>query len=143
MFSWLVDAIESADASAAEDPADDGKSIDWSRCPAISYDELAALLVPAYTKELHRRDGWGHPFEFCVNRDHLGASRYVVGVRSPGRDGRWEGDGYPIGRFEPEDVDRDLVWLDGFFITWPEAVPGGRAEGEPTAAERSAWRSDS
>jgi hypothetical protein len=126
MFSWLTDVIAAgadvsdAEAAAAE-AAPEPDTADWGDCPRISYDELAKVLVPTYLEELPRTDGWGHPFEYCLDRERPGSPRYVVGVRSPGRDGRWQGDVYPIGRFAPEEVDRDLVWIDGYFITWPEA----------------------
>jgi hypothetical protein len=148
MFSWLTDVIASdADLGAAEDAAGEGATeptrLAWSECPAISYDDLAAILVPTYLAELPRTDGWGHPFEFCMNRERPGAARGVVGIRSPGRDGRWEGGVYPIGRFDPADVDRDLVWVDGYFITWPEAAEGAHAEGKPSEQERRDWRAES
>ena len=36
-------------------------------------------------------------------------------------DGLFEGDTHEIGPFTAEDYDRDLVWGDGYFMTWPEA----------------------
>jgi len=97
----------------------DPTTADWSACPPISYDELAALLVGTHVEELPRTDGWGHDLEYCLDREHPGSDRYVVGVRSPGRDGRWQGNLYPVGGFAPDELDGDLLWIDGFFVTWP------------------------
>lgn len=126
MFSWLtdvtvagVDAAEAEAAAAAVDAAD-ATTADWTSCPPISYDELSRVLVGAYLDALPRTDAWGHPFEYCLALDRPGAPRYVVGVRSPGSDGRWQGDVYEIGGFAPDELDRDLLWIDGYFVTWPD-----------------------
>jgi hypothetical protein len=121
MFAWMTD-VRDTDPNPGEETAGDtlGESADWSDCPRISYEELSKLLVGKYIQELPRADGWGHRLEYCLDREHPGAPHYIIGVRSPGRDGRWEGTVYPIGNFQPEDVDRDLVWIDGYFMTWPE-----------------------
>ena len=121
MYQWLTD-VRDADPNDGEETTEEtsGESADWSDCPPISYDELSKLVVGTYIQELPRHDGWGHRLEYCLDRENPGAVRYVIGVRSPGRDGRWQGDVYPIGSFAPDQVDRDLVWIDGFFVTWPE-----------------------
>jgi hypothetical protein len=121
MYAWMTNRRDT-DLHSSEATTEDtwGESADWRDCPPISYGELSKLLLGKYIQELPRTDGWGHRLEYCLNRERPGASRYVVGVRSPGRDGRWEGDVYPIGNFRPDEVDRDLVWIDGYFITWPE-----------------------
>lgn len=105
--------------AAAGDPAAE-PTADWSACPRISYEELSKVLVGAYLDELPRTDAWGHPFEYCLDLEHPAAPRYVVGVRSPGRDGRWQGDVYDAGGFPPGELDRDLLWIDGYFVTWPD-----------------------
>ena len=110
-------APEAPTAPAADDP--DPTTADWSACPPISYQELAALLAGTHAGELPRTDGWGHPFEYCLDRRRAGTSRYTVGVRSPGRDGRWQGETYPVGGFASDELDGDLLWIDGFFVTWP------------------------
>lgn len=119
LFSWLVDHIDDGDVGGEgeKEPA----IVDWSACPSISHQELQALLVPEYIKEVPKTDGWDNELEFCLRKDDLGANHYVVGVRSPGRDGVFEGVEYKSGPFTPGDLDRDIVWIDGFFMTWPEA----------------------
>jgi len=65
------------------------------------------------------KDGWGNPFEYRVE---LGADDEVIRVciRSPGRDGVYEGQRYERGGFDRSQYDRDVVWADGRFIRWPE-----------------------
>ena len=94
--------------------------VTWSDCPAISYQELEAKLVPAYIAELPRFDGFGNRFEFCFRpSDQLYLPYSLVGVRSPGQDGVYQGDTYTTGAFPGEEVERDVLWQDGYFITWP------------------------
>ncbi len=51
-------------------------------------------------------------------------ARHVILVRRPGKDGKFSGSTYEAGSFDPDDVDQDIVWADGFFIKWPEPQPG-------------------
>jgi hypothetical protein len=115
MFSWLTNQ-EGVPMTAMEP-----EEFDWSGCPAVSHEEAAALLVPDMVAELPRTDGWGHPFELCLWRPGYPRG-HLMGIRSPGRDGRFEGTKYRAGRFDPADPDRDLVWMDGIFVTWPQAA---------------------
>jgi hypothetical protein len=97
---------------------------EWRGCAALSREEAEALLVPAYVGALPAADGWGHPLELCLDRERVFTGKKgVLGVRSPGRDGRFEGDVYTPGAFDPADLDRDVVWMDGYFVTWPQG-PG-------------------
>jgi hypothetical protein len=58
---------------------------DFNRYPTIgSIDQLAALLSPKYTREMPRRDGWGHPFRY---RSASGRDFVLV---SPGSDGLYD-----------------------------------------------------
>ena len=124
MMSWLVDQIVDgpalADGEAAADPVDPAEAVDWSQCPTISRDDLRAILVPTYIKEIPQEDGWGSDLEFCLERLDFNRSRYLLGVRSPGRDGTFERAGHPPGAFAHDDFDADLIWLDGFFARWPD-----------------------
>lgn len=139
MFSWITDALLESGAVTREQvmAGDFGRDDDreaemanpetlaWSDCPAVGYDEARALLVPTYVEELPRTDGWGHELEFCLDRTPADSERWIAGIRSPGRDGAFEGDTYPVGPFGASDLDRDVVWVDGFFITWPSAEADG------------------
>ena len=122
LFKWYGDH-RTGEAAANPDPAPD--RFDWSRCPEISAAKLTALLVPQYIAELPKTDGWDHALEFCL-RVGGGAANYAIGVRSPGRDGRFEGDVYATGPIPLDAVDRDLVWIDGYFVAWPQrSAPAG------------------
>ncbi len=119
MANWATDELDRPGwTEPAEKQAPAGAN--WSLCPRISYEELQAVLVPGYLEELPRQDGWGHPLDFCLDRA-AGRMHFAMGVRSPGRDDRFEGSDYAkLGKFHPALVDRDVVWLDGLFVTWPE-----------------------
>jgi hypothetical protein len=103
---------------SADDTASAAQRIDWSNCPAVTHEEAAALLAP-YVEPgaLPRVDGWGHELTLCVRREGSGP---VIGIRSAGADGKFEGDVYEVGAFDPDDQDRDVVWLDGYFVRWPQ-----------------------
>jgi hypothetical protein len=119
MFSWLTDQVAAAAAAPATPPAPANPvTLDVGGYPLISVDDLRQVLVPEYIAELPERDGWGHPFEFHLNRASLMGEKVML-IRSPGRDGKFETDEYKIGPYEPTAYERDLVWADGYFITWP------------------------
>jgi len=126
MMSWLTEACaqnscqppEGFDVEAAK--AGPKGVVHWSDCPSISHEELTALLSPAFLLEVPQFDGFGNRLEFCVrSRDQLYYPQAVLGVRSPGRDGIFEGDTYTIGPFPADDVDKDIYWQDGYYLTWP------------------------
>ncbi len=75
--------------------------------------------MPTYIEELPETDGWGHELELCLDRTPTTRERWIAGIRRPGRDGVFDGDSYPVGPFAASDLDRDVVWIDGFFVTWP------------------------
>jgi len=123
MYHWLQDRAVAQEGAGDDDAGDDASDrAEWGRCPKIAHAELAALLVPDYIPELPATDLWGHPLEFCLERsptppgEHL---KYQAGVRSPGRDGAFEGTSYAAGAFPLDEPDHDVVWIDGFFVTWP------------------------
>ena len=101
-----------------EGASGDSTTIDWSSCPRLSHDEAERLLVPEYIPALASLDAWGHPLEFCLNRDEAKRAP-AIGVRSPGSDGKFEGSIYRIGAFERTRDEHDIVWADGYFVAWP------------------------
>ncbi|MCP4661834.1 MAG: hypothetical protein GY856_41050 [bacterium] len=108
LMSWLTDQ-GGEDADRAQDIPEN---------PSAA--ELEALLVPTYIQTVPATDGWGHELEVRINPDLL-ASR-VFRIRSPGRDGIFEAESYGEPEpFTPTDYDRDIVWVDGYFVRWPEA----------------------
>jgi len=124
MMSWLTDQIadlpEPPGGWSPPDSVDPSDPVDWSQCPPISRDDLRTILVPAYILEIPQEDGWGSDLEFCLETLDFNRSRYLVGLRSPGRDGLFERASHPPGAFGRDDFDADVVWLDGFFARWPD-----------------------
>lgn len=116
MFSWLTDQVGAAAAGQSQtEPSD----VDMDRYPVLSREELQQILVPQYMQTVPERDGWGHPYEYYLNVEDLMAV-HVMGIRSPGRDGRFSADSYTVTAFDPDDLDEDIVWADGFFVRWPQ-----------------------
>ncbi len=106
--------------SSEETEASDSKGVDWKACPKISYEELEAKLVPLYITEIPKVDGWGTSFEYCLQPlEGLGAKAGALGVRSPGSDLRYDYDVYKPGAFPHDETYHDVLWMDGFFVTWP------------------------
>lgn len=95
------------------------RELRWDRCPGIGHAELVELLVPAYLREVPAEDSWGRPLQFCLERRLNGANQQY-GVRSAGNDGEWENDPYQVGGFPETRLSGDLVWMDGYFLRWPE-----------------------
>ena len=115
MFAWSEDHPgPTAFAAQGEDAP-----FDWSRCPAIAHRELAALLVPRYAETLPEVDPWGRPYDLCLDREGS-ASTYRIGVRTAGSDKRVDDGSYLGGPFTPDRTTEDVVWIDGFFVRWPE-----------------------
>ena len=114
-MSWLTDQIGAAAAGARKFSfAEEG----WRR---LSPEEVRKDLRPSeqffYMEEIPLEDHWGHPIEVWRN-DNLLASNVLL-IRSPGRDGRFEGKVYEVGPFPTTDFDQDIVWHDGYFLSWP------------------------
>jgi hypothetical protein len=121
MFSWLTDQVGFADQRQSPEPA--SATVDFTDYPPISHGDLQSLLVPQYIRSVPEMDGWGRPYDFRLNTvDPLG--QHVMAVRSPGRDGTFEGDLYTVGSFDPDHFDEDIAWADGAFVRRPEAVTG-------------------
>lgn len=115
MFSWLTDQVGAAAAGQSQVP----QLLDLADYPAISHADLATILVPMYMQEVPELDGWGHPYELYLNTENPLAEK-VMSIRSPGKDGLFEGSSYTITSFDPESFDEDIVWADGFFVRWPQ-----------------------
>jgi hypothetical protein len=144
LFSWLTDEVGDDDspeaspeaaAPEADQPctppeqkeagadAETQESMEIDRLPVISYQELTQILVPQYITAVPEKDGWGHPFEYRLDRKHL-LHKSVMAIRSAGADGTFSGERYKLGAFPLAEMDQDLVWMDGFFIRWPERKEG-------------------
>jgi hypothetical protein len=116
LTAWLLD---SGGDRTFLDRVDTIESFDWSACPSITLEEARRRLGAAQGAKLSERDGWGHRIEYCLRSDGSTTSTHAVGVRSPGRDGRFDASPYVPAGFDPSQPDHDLVWMDGIFVTAP------------------------
>jgi general secretion pathway protein G len=79
----------------------------------VTYTALVTMLNPGYIKNVPRVDGWSRNLEF-------GAQDKLYAIRSPGRDGVFEGTDYSTeGTTNP---DCDIVFSNGNFVRYPESV---------------------
>ena len=117
MWRWLADQLPTGEPTAEQ--AREMAMPDWDTC-SISPDEVASLVVPKYINALPRTDGWAHELQFCLKFDRAQPEvpRAALGVRSPGRDGKFSDAEYEPG--PSADPDQDVVWRNGMFIRWPE-----------------------
>jgi type II secretion system protein G len=81
----------------------------------LTGDALRVMLVPTYTQNLPRYDGWLRPFEYGLCE---GGKEY--GIRSRGRDGALDSTPYVQG--ETHDSDCDIIYANGGFVTYPSGV---------------------
>ena len=124
MYTWYTDEVvpkrsEEATKKAKESDREGVEAVDFGTVPLISREELEKILVPKYIASIPHQDGWGHPYEFRLNTQDPNAVR-VMGVRSAGRDGQFAGNVYEVGAFSPPEYDQDVVWVDGYFMRWPQ-----------------------
>lgn len=116
MLGWLTDQVGAAAAGQSQMP--DSAVVSLIHYEAITHEALESVLVPSYLRDLPELDGWNWPYELYLNTANPLALR-VMAIRSPGRDGSDTGDTYPVGTFEAESFDEDLVWTDGYRVRWP------------------------
>lgn len=101
------------EARAAETRTYTAAGFSWPT--AITYDTVNLALVPTYTRNLPRVDGWGRPLEF-------GAIGSMYAIRSSGRDGIFEGTDYATSATDNPDC--DIVYSGGNFVRWPDQIQG-------------------
>jgi hypothetical protein len=131
VFSWLTDQVTNEAIDGSSDPEADVaclpagaevghcELVNLDKVPLISLQELTKILVPQYIAAIPENDAWGHPYEFRLNWKHT-LSNSVIAIRSAGSDKTFSGDSYKVGGFAPVDSGQDIVWMDGFFVRWPE-----------------------
>lgn len=119
-FSWLTDQVSAAAAGSGTHVYDFGRLTE----PLSAEELFASLYIDAdmfYTRDVPARDGWARTYEYRWSGNP--SSTPVIGVRSLGRDGiigpNGSGDVYTMGPFLASDYDQDIVWADGFFVTYP------------------------
>lgn len=115
MFSWLTDQVGAAAAGQSQVPP----PVDLGDYAPISHADLATILVPDYMAEVPKLDGWESPYEYYLNVANPLAQK-IMSIRSAGRDGKFSDTVYTAGAFDPESLDEDIVWSDGFFVRWPQ-----------------------
>ncbi len=126
VMSWQIDHAGPAAAGR--------KVFDTSRLLPATHAQLEDILVPNYLDSLPDKDGWGFSYEFYFCRqDARGLYVENLGIRSLGRDGQVDGEVSPLGAFDPTDYDRDIIWLDSYFVQWP-GDGGVRPEMKATVA---------
>jgi hypothetical protein len=119
MSAWLIDQV-GAGAATRQSPIERENTINLQEYPIISRKELEKILVPKYMQVIPETDGWGHTYEFYLNVANPLAPQ-VMGIRSPGRDGRLSVTRYDARPYSSNNFDEDIVWVDGFFVRWPHA----------------------
>jgi hypothetical protein len=122
MFCWLTDHV-GAGAAGQSQTDKPNKTADFKKYAPISRAELEKVLVPQYLQSVPETDGWGNPYEFYLNVAHP-LAKEVMAIRSPGRDGRFSATDYVVGPFAPDNFDEDIVWIDGYFVRWPQKQEG-------------------
>ena len=125
-MSWLTDQVGAASAGA-------GKTWNGGGTEAQDYEQLFGYLHPSdtffYMQEVPQDDGWKYPFGFGKNDNLLDAN--VLVICSGGRDGSLgETDpsdncamkSYNVAPFVATDYNQDIIWGDGYFVSWPGQV---------------------
>ncbi len=123
-FSWLTDQIGAAASGAAKNTYDmtvftnqlDGDGL------------LGTLYNPTgvfYIQEVPNVDGWGGNYVYLHADSPL--ERQYMAIWSGGRNNGPNGSetpaaAYPMGPFIATDYDQDIVWADGFFVSYPAGV---------------------
>ncbi len=113
-MAWLTDQVGGAAAGVAT------SSLDWTSYTTLTGDELASLLVPQYSSEIPKIDGWRFPFEYGLGSDLH--SSLPMAIRARGNDKEWDTNSYTFGPFTSTDYARDIVWAGGFFVAWPSGI---------------------
>ncbi len=112
MFSWLTDQVGAAAAGA-------NTTVQISSYASLATTVIATVLAPQYMQEVPALDGWKNPYEYYLNTANPLAQQVMM-IRSTGRDKKADGSSYNVTSFDPTAYDRDIVWADGFFVSWPQ-----------------------
>ena len=114
MMAWLSDEVG---AAAAGQAATD--TIDMTLYKTITRANLSALLVPSYIEVVPNLDGWKTPYEYFLDTS-TPLSRQVMAIGSGGLDKSSISGTYTAGSFDPTDYEQDILWVDGYFVRWPQ-----------------------
>jgi general secretion pathway protein G len=112
MMGWLTDQVGAGAAGASG-------TVDLGVYTPISRTDLSKTLTPTYIQTIPLFDGWKRPYDlYLLTVPPL--DKNVMGIRSAGQGAVTSGDVYTPGSFEPTDYAQDIVWVDGFFVRWPQ-----------------------
>jgi prepilin-type N-terminal cleavage/methylation domain-containing protein len=87
----------------------------------VSSGELTGILAPTYIRAFPVVDGWNHPLDFAVDQPlSSNTPAQVYSIRSPGRNGAYEGSGNSYKAGPTTNFDCDIIFSGGSFIVYPE-----------------------
>ncbi len=112
-FSWITDQVGAAAAGQQQ-----VERVDWREFHQQLKSPQLSELLKDYIQTVPATDGWHHAYDYDRN-DALQRGSVFFGIRSPGRNGKFESDVYNVETFNPTQYDEDIVWVDGFFVQWP------------------------
>lgn len=121
-MSWLTDQVGAASAGGT-------KTYSTAGFVVRDYEQVYEYLRPTdtffYMQEVPALDGWNNPVQFAANNNILRPS--VMAIAAKARDNefiQWLGTGadIPVLPFIATDYDQDIVWADGYFVSWPEGA---------------------
>src|ERR1700747_3460062 len=62
----------------------------------VTFNQLIVLVTPTYIKSLPQNDGWGRGYGYAMDAA-IGGAAQAYGIRSQGKDGKWEASTYKVG----------------------------------------------
>ncbi len=113
MMAWLTDQVGAAAAGQ--------NVVNMASYMPITRTDLAKALTPTYIQDIPSLDGWKKPYDFYLDTA-TPHDKAVMGMRSAGLGNVFDADSYVPGAFEPTDYAQDIVWVDGFFVRWPQRL---------------------
>jgi general secretion pathway protein G len=121
-FTWLTDQLSAASAGV--------QTFDFTTNMAeISAADLLDTVLavpdnPLYIQSVPTNDPWGNPYEYrwAGAVEVVQRSEELMGIRSLGNDGVATADTYNVEPFISSQFEQDIVWADGYFISWPEGA---------------------
>jgi general secretion pathway protein G len=119
-MSWLTDQVSSSAGALT-------RTFDVGGLTEVDASTVLASLFQSqtffYCSEVPTVDAWGFAYEYRVNTATLSASQ-VISIRARARDGAWDSGGtvYNLGPYITTNYDRDIVWADGLFVSYPQGA---------------------
>lgn len=121
-MAWLADVNGAASAGMA------ARTFEASQLSIVSYPELLGNLRPSstffYAQEVPQNDSWGAPYRFYQGAV-AGGEVDTIMVCSTGGDLVFEEcvlGSIPSEPFISTDFDHDIIWANGYFVSWPEGL---------------------